>query len=55
MAQDDTPKTEWGTPFYSYQIPGCLTPKQRPPVQVPKRSDYERGSHQDRLGNRGSR
>lgn len=50
---DESPKTEWGTPLRSYEIPGGLTPKKRPPVRVPKRSDYERGGSEDRAGNRG--
>jgi hypothetical protein len=44
---------ERGVPLYSRMIPGGLPPNQRPPVRVPKRAEYERGSAQDRLGNRG--
>ena len=50
---EDKPKTEWGAPLHSYEIPGGLTPKQHLPVRLPKSSDYARGSTEDRLGNRG--
>ncbi len=50
---DQAPKTEWGTPMYSYNIPGGPYPKNLPSVRIPKKSDYERGSTEDRLGNRG--
>jgi hypothetical protein len=53
---DDTPMTEWGTPIRSREIPGSkFYPPKRELVSVPKRSDYARGSYQDRLGNRGGR
>jgi hypothetical protein len=53
---DDTPMTEWGTPIRSREIPGSkFDPPKRELVSVPKRSDYARGSYQDRLGNRGGR
>jgi hypothetical protein len=50
---DQAPKTERGTPLRAYNIPGGPYPSDLPPVRVPRTAEYERGSAQDRLGNRG--
>jgi hypothetical protein len=53
---DDRPYVrhdEIGRPLYSYNIPGGPYPKNLRPARVPKRSEYERGSAEDRAGNRG--
>jgi hypothetical protein len=50
---DQAPKTGWGTPLRAYNIPGGPYPKNLPSVRIPKMSEYERGSAQDRAGNRG--
>lgn len=53
MTDDDDQKTEYGEPLREYSVPGGPLPKQREPIKTPKRSEYPRGSDEDRQGNRG--